>query len=85
MMGPGGILVPREVASESFEAEGSVPISHPTGQTRELLADPSLEEEEEEEEEESDLEEDIRGGWKAVEERAGKEVGRVTRERTREG
>ena len=64
MMGPEGVLVPREVVPEvipeevpeEVEAEGPVPISHPTSHTVDLLPDPALEESEEE----SDSEEDLR-------------------------
>jgi hypothetical protein len=49
-MGPEGTLIPREVPE--VEAEGPVPISHPTRQLRELQPDPALEEEEENSEDE---------------------------------
>ena len=91
MMGPEGVLVPREVVPEEVpevvpeevsevvpevvEAEGPVPISHPTSHTIELLPDPALEEEEESEEG-SDPEVEIRrwlesGGGKGVKRRGG--------------
>ena len=78
MMGPEGVLVPREVVPEEIheevleeaEAEGPVPISHPTSHIVDLLPDPALEESEEE----SDSEEDLRrlmgrGGGKGVKRR----------------
>ena len=85
MMGPEGVLVPREVVSEVVpeevpevvsdvvEAEGPVPISHPTSHTIELLPDPALGEEEESEEG-SDPEVEIQrwlesGGGKGVKRR----------------
>ena len=77
MMGPEGVLVPREVVPEVesnvVEAEGPVPISHPTSHSIELLPDPALEEEEESEER-SDPEVEIRrwlesGGGKGVKRR----------------
>ena len=81
MMGPEGVLVPREGApevvpkevSEVVEAEGPVPISHPTRHTIELLPDPALDEEEESEEG-SDPEVEIQrwlesGGGKGVKRR----------------
>ena len=79
MIGPEGVLVPREVVPEEVsegvpeevpeevEAEGPVPISHPTSHIVDLLPDPALEESEEE----SDSEEELRrlmerGGGKGV-------------------
>ena len=39
MMGPEGVLVPREVASRAAEAEGPMQISHPTSHMVDLLPD----------------------------------------------
>jgi hypothetical protein len=58
-MGPEGTLIPREMPEA--EAEGPVPITHPTRHLVELQPDPALEEEEEESSEEEIPE--VVSGW----------------------